>query len=94
MATVQSIAKGQAYAAVLEKVFGEKPSLRYEEKRVVVYWEPDRLKRVQQKIESMATSSPGDVVVDWQSIAAPSVLKRAMPIGFGVLVAGYILGKL
>ena len=93
MASFQAIGKGQALAAVLEKIFGEKPSLRYEEKRIVVYFEPDRLKRVQQKIESMAMSAPGDVVLDWQQIAAPSVLKRAMPIGIVILAIGFLLGK-
>jgi hypothetical protein len=94
MAEAVSIAKAQAAGLALQTVFGVQPSFLYNPDHVRIYFEPDRLKTVQTKIASMATAGPSDVRVDWLPLVAPLAIKKALPFAVGLLVAGYLFGKL
>lgn len=93
MASLEAIGKAQIYGAALKRITGQEPSYLYEDSHVRIYFEPDRLKLVQQQLEKMATSGPGDVRVNWSQIVTPYAIKKALPFAIGILVAGYILGK-
>lgn len=94
MASLETIGKAQLYGAALQKITGQAPSYIYNDKFVRIYFEPDRLRLVQQKINEMATSGPSDVRVDWMQIFTPMAIKKAAPIAIGLVVAGYLFGKL
>lgn len=94
MASVQTIAKAQLTGAALEKVFGEVPSYIYEPDHVRVYYEPDRLFRVQEKVKTMATSGPSDVRIDWIPIVTPFAINKGLPYAIGIVAAGFFLGRL
>lgn len=94
MASIASIGKAQLVGAALQKITGQEPSYIYNDDHVRVYFEPDRLKSVQKQLAEMATSGPGDVRIDWLPIITPIAIKKAAPYAIGILVAGYLLGKL
>lgn len=94
MAKVQSIAKAQMYGLALKEFFGQEPSYLYEGNHVRIYYEPDRLKKVQQRIKEMASAGPSDVRIDWTPMIRPEVLKKALPYALGLIAVGYIVGKL
>lgn len=94
MASLETIGKAQVMGAALQKITGVEPSYIYEDNFVRIYFQPDRLKAVQAKISEMASSGPSDVRIDWLPIATPLLIKKAAPVAIGLLVAGYIFGKL
>ena len=93
MAEIKTIAKAKAMGVFLERLFGEPVSYLYEDKFVTVYYEPDRLKRVQDKIGQLATKAPGDVRLNWVPMVTPYALKKAVPYAIGLLAVGYLVGK-
>jgi hypothetical protein len=94
MASLETIGKAQLYGAALQKITGQAPSYIYNDDHVRVYFDADKLKLVQQQINSMATSGPSDVRVDWLQIFTPMIIKKAAPVAIGLLVAGYLFGRL
>lgn len=94
MASIETIGKAQIMGAALQKITGVEPSYLYEENFVRIYFQPDRLKQVQTKLAQMAASGPSDVRIDWFPIATPLLIKKGLPVAIGLLVAGYIFGKL
>lgn len=94
MATLQTIAKAQGTGVLLEQLFGVPVAYEYNPDHVRVYYQPDRLKQVQGKIATMASSGPGDVRVDWFPMVSPVVLKQAAPYAIGLIAAGFIIGKM
>lgn len=94
MASIESIGKSKAYGFALEQFFGEKPSYSYETDHVKIYYTPDKLKRVQARIASMASSGPSDVRISWVPMMTPQIMKSALPYAIGLLVVGYGLGKI
>lgn len=95
MASLTTVGKAQATGLLLEKLFGEPPSYDYGDDYVRIYYEPDRLARVQKKIESMAaTTEPGEIRVDWIPTITPLMIKKAVPWIVGIFVVGYIVGKI
>jgi len=94
MATVQTIGKAQLFGAALKQITGVEPSYIYEDNFVRIYFEPDRLKQVQAKLQKMAASGPSDVRIDWFPIVSPIAIKKAAPFAIGLLAAGYLLGKI
>lgn len=94
MATVQTIAKAQGTGLLLEQLFGVPVSYEYNPDHVRVYYQPDRLKQVQGKVQTMASGGPGDVRIEWFPMVSPVVLKTAAPYAIGLIAAGFILGRL
>lgn len=94
MASAVSIGKAQAAGLAMQSVFGVAPSYLYNPDHVLIYYEPDKLKAVQERIASMATSGPSDVRINWLPIVTPIAVKKAIPYAVGLLVAGYLFGKL
>lgn len=95
MADIRSIAKAQALGLALKKTTGIEPSYVYETDHVLIYYEPDRLKQMQEYVEKIAASGrkPGDVRVNWMPIITPFAIKKAVPYVVGILAIGYFLGK-
>lgn len=93
MANVESIAKAKAYGFGLEQFFGVKPDYEYYTDHVRIYYQPDRLKQVQAKINAMAAEGPSDVRIDWVPMVTPQVMKTALPYALGLLGIGFLLGK-
>jgi len=94
MANVTTIAKAQVAGAALNQVFGEQPAYDYQSDYVRVYYEPDRLKQVQSRIEQMAISGPSDVRIDWLPMVTPFALKKATPYIIGLVAVGILLGRM
>lgn len=94
MANVATIGKAKAIGTALQKITGVEPSYLYEDNFVRIYFQPDRLQAVQTKLAEMAASGPSDVRIDWFPIVSPMILKKGLPVAIGLLVAGYIFGKL
>lgn len=94
MAKVKSVAKAQVYGLALKEIFGQSPSYNYEGDHVRIYYQPDRLVKVQQRIKDMSSRSPSDVRIDWLPIVQPQMIKKALPFAVGIFAVGYIIGKL
>jgi hypothetical protein len=94
VADVSTIAKAQLAGVALNQVFGEQPAYDYQSDYVRVYYEPDRLKQVQSRIEQMAVSGPSDVRIDWLPMVTPFALKKATPYIIGIAAAGFLLGRM
>lgn len=94
MAALESIAEARIEGALLSKLFGVAPSYEYNPDHVRIYYQPDRLKQVQDRVNQMATSGPGDVRIDWFPMIQPIVLKQALPYAIGAIALGYFLGKM
>lgn len=94
MATIQNIAKAKGTGLLLEQLFGVEPSYQSFPEYVRVYYQPDRLKEVQKRVETMSRSAPGGVRLDWFPVITPFAVKKAAPYIVGLLVVGYLLGKL
>ena len=94
MADIRSIAKARALGLAIQQITGVEPSYENAADHVRIYFQPDRLQAVQSKLQEMSESSPGDVRVDWFPIVAPTAIKKGLPIAAGLLIAGYLLGKL
>lgn len=94
MASLTTVGKAQATGLLLEKLFGEPPSYDYGEDYVRIYYEPDRLIRVQKKIEEMAAGGPGEIRIDWVPTITPLMIKKAVPWIAGIFLAGFIVGKI
>lgn len=95
MANITAITKAQALGLAMQKITGIEPSYDYKPDHVLVYWQPDRLKRMQGYVEKLASSGrkPGDVRVNWMPVITPFAIKKAVPYIVGMLAVGYILGK-
>lgn len=91
MATVASIAKGQALATALSKVYGVSPRVEYLQNKTRVYYAPEDIARVRNAIKS---KGPSDIEFDWLPIFRNDIIKQAFPYALGILAAGYILGKI
>lgn len=96
MATIVTIGKARGVGAILQQVTGVEPSYEYGPDYVRIYFQPDRLKQVQQKLaEWEATAAgPSDVRVDWFPAVMPLAVKKSLPLIGGLLLAGYILGRM
>lgn len=94
MADLAAIGEAKIEGLLLQKLFGVPPSYEYAPDHVRIYYEPDRLKQVQQRVNAMATSGPGDVRIDWFPMIQPIVLKQALPYAVGAVILGYLLGKM
>lgn len=87
------ITRAQVAGLALQKVFGEEPSYEYAPDYVRVYYQPDRLSKVQKKIESMSTAGKSDVRVDWVPMITPLAIKKSVPVVAGIVVVGIFLGR-
>lgn len=96
MAALQTVVKTKALVEVLKQVFGEDPTVEYHDTYTRVYYEPDRLKRVQKKLESMSVKlgEPSDVQFDFLPLITPLVIKKGFPVAAGIFSAGFMVGKL
>jgi len=94
MATIQNVAKAKGTGLLLEQLFGVEPSYQSFPDYVRVYYQPDRLKRVQERVDAMSKTAPGGVRLDWFPVITPFAVKKAAPYIVGIFVAGYLLGKL
>lgn len=94
MASLATIGKAQGVGLALKTVFGQEPSYLYEDNYVQVYYQPDRLKKVQSKIAQMAAAGPSDVRIDFVPMITPIAIKKALPYAVGLLAVGYLVGKM
>lgn len=94
MATALTAGKAKVAGLALQQVFGEEPQYYYADDHVRLYYDADKLKQVQQKIEMMATSGPSDVRIDWLPMITPLALKKAVPIIGGIVLVGIIIGRM
>lgn len=93
MADVLSLGKAQGYGLMLKQLFGEDPDYYNAPDHVKVYYQPDKLARVQQRIAAMASEGPSDVRIDWLPMVTPLAIKKAAPYIIGIAAVGYLLGK-
>jgi len=98
MATVESIAKAEAVGYAINQAFGVTPSYDYQQNRVRIYFDSVNLPVMRKKVEEMVSPQPGaregDVIVDFVPAVYPTVIKKTLPIAAGLLLAGYLIGKL
>lgn len=94
MADVKSIAKARAIGLAIQQVTGVEPSYEHAADHVRIYFQPDRLKAAQSKLREWSKSSPGDIRVDWFPVITPMAIEKGLPIAAGLLLAGYLLGRL
>lgn len=92
MASLQTIAKAQAFGLALKKMTGEEPSYQYYDDYVRIYYQPDRLKKVQEKVQEISSKEPGDVRFDWFQVVTPLAIKKGLPIAGAIFFLGYLLG--
>lgn len=93
MADIVTMGKARAYGILLQQLFGEDPSYYSAADHVKVYYEPDKLLRVQQRVNAMATGGPADVRIDWLPMITPLAIKKAAPYVLGIAALGFLLGK-
>lgn len=92
MASIQSIAKAQGVGLLLKKLTGIEPSYQYGADYVRIYYQPDRLKEVQKKLQLISESGPGDVRIDWFPMVVPMAIKKAIPFAAGLFFLGFMIG--
>lgn len=93
MATLQTIAKAKATGLIMSKMLGVEPDYEYYDNYVRVYYQPDRLKTVQQNVNNMANKKDSEVRIDWLPIVQPVIVKKAVPYIVGIAVIGYLLTR-
>jgi len=92
MASLQSITKAQGVGLLLQKMTGIAPSYVYGPDYVRIYYEADKLKEVQKKLQLISASGPGDVRIDWFPMVVPMAIKKALPFAAGIFFLGYLIG--
>lgn len=94
MADLETIAKAKVYGVALKQFFGQEPSYDYQADHVRIYYQPDRLKRVQERIKELAAAGPSDIRVDWLPMVTPEIIRVGWPYVLGVLGVGFVVGKI
>jgi hypothetical protein len=95
MASLDIVGKAEALSLALERAFNVEPSIEYGSNYARIYYQPDRLKKVQAIIYKMANDrEPGSIRVDWFPIITPIALQKGVPYIIGLVGLGYLLGKL
>lgn len=95
MASIQSIAKAQAYGLGLQTVTGVEPQYDYQAKFTRVYYDASHLPAARKSIAKMIAAPTGDddIKIDWLPLIAPTAAKAVVPAAIGLLLIGYLVGK-
>ena len=92
---ITPMAKATIYSVFIEKITGEKPILQDKGNYVNIVLSNSQEKTMQALLENKIDSKQeSDVRVDLKPVLSPIIIKKALPIGIGILVGGYILGKI
>jgi len=96
MASIQSVAKAQTAGKLLKAITGIEPEYIYYDDYIRVTYKKEDLQEVQRKVSDLIlnTSSDSDVKIDYFPIVAPVAIKKIVPYALGLLLSGYIIGKL
>lgn len=79
MATLQTAIKGEALAAALERITGERPFVRYVGSTARLSWSTEQLPAVRAWFEAQMSREPGDVQIDFLPVVTPYILRKAGP---------------
>lgn len=99
MAELQTVIKAKSISEMLNRLTGETPTVEYYSDHARIYFEPDRLKRAQQKIEMiLSKKEPSDIRLEWLPLFTPMAIKKGWPfvasvLGVGILMGGGFHGK-
>jgi len=93
--TLSRAATAESYAAALEKMVGVPAAVRHVANYSEVYWSRENIPAAQSWLNrQLSPGKPGDVRVDFGPVVYPVAARRALPYVVGLLVAGYVAGKL
>jgi hypothetical protein len=93
----QTILKAEGILFAIEKLTGARPYIRYSPSGADIYFTPAQVASVRPVVTALLEKkpAPGDNInIHAAPIVAPIILKKAAPFVLGILVVGYILGKL
>lgn len=96
MADSNTIVKANALSEVLKFAFGEEPTIEYYDTYAKIYYQPDRLKKVQKKLEDMVSrfgSSASDIRFEFLPLITPLLIKKGFPLAVTVFSTGFLIGK-
>jgi hypothetical protein len=88
-------ATAESYAVALEKMTGVPVAVRHVADYSEVYWTPQNVPAARSWLNrQLSPGKPGDVRVDFGPVVYPVATRRALPFVVGLLLAGYVAGKL
>jgi len=93
MANALTVGKAKIAGLAMGQIFGQEPQYYYADDHVRLYYDADKLRDIQKRIEMMESSGPSDVRVDWLPMITPLALKKAVPIIGGIVLVGIIIGR-
>lgn len=93
MASITTIGRAKALSLAIEQLVGVEPSMQIATDHVRIYFQPDRLLQVQQRLREMEESGPSDVRIDWFPAFTPMIIRKTLPIAGLVFLAGVITGR-
>lgn len=90
-----TLTKGKAVGFALEQVTGKEPVVQDMGDYIKIYWKDEDIPAITKKINDITSKEEkGDIRVDWMPVVAPIAIKKALPYAVGILVVGYVLGKI
>lgn len=93
MASLQLVSESKIYGTALKKIVGVEPDYNIQSDFIELYYPPDKLKKAQQNFKTLIESKPGKIRYNIAPVVLPYYLKKAAPFAAGLLIAGYIAGK-
>lgn len=86
--------KAEGIAIALEAAVGKKPSVADMGDHIRIYWDKQDYPLIQSKVSKMIQKrDPGNIRIEWIPVVAPIAMKKVLPVAAGLLVVGFIIGK-
>ena len=97
MPSTALILQAEGINLAIEKLTGEKAYIQYSPSGADLYFTPDQVQRARPFFTAILEKKPSgtdNINIHAEPIVAPIILKKAAPYIIGLVIVGYILGKL
>ena len=93
MASLETVAKGEAISQASKAIFGFQPSITYTTTQAIIRFTTEQNKFIANYFNAMMIDpSPPDIDIDLMAMVGPWVLKAAIPYFAGAILAGGVAG--
>jgi hypothetical protein len=93
MASLETIAKGEAISQASKMIFGFQPNIIYTDTQALVRFTLEQNKFISNYLNTMMMDpNPPDIDIDFNALVGPWVLKTALPYFLGAILAGGAAG--
>ena len=91
MAQDITILKTELFATAIQKLTGERPAVNYFPNYSEIYFSKNQAKKIQEMIEKEKES---DIRIKFMPVIIPIAIKKLLPYGIGLFIAGLLTSKL